>query len=226
MSEGVGTLEPHSNIQPGTAIGAAGDAVDEELASLPGPPRGERRATLGLLAATALASIAMAASLAGDARYAFASSSAADLGDLRTAPADAFHPNEYARGEAMLGAAGAIRFERPFQADSFRIAPVAGRPDVWVELRVPDGVAPDRYVPPTSFAGRLVRFGEAGPRNRGLADAVHELTGQPVPAGAWLLVDGEAPAHARWAVALVAIFTAFAAWNALAIARLVRRPRD
>jgi hypothetical protein len=52
---------------------------------------------------------------------------------------------------------------------------------------------------------------------------VTDLTGQAVPAGAWLLVDGESPAQARWAVALVVLFAGFAAWNALAIARLARR---
>jgi hypothetical protein len=96
---------------------------------------------------------------------------------------------------------------------------------VWVEIRVPEGVESDRFVPPTAFSGRLARFASAGPRHRGLASAIGELTSQKVPAGAWLLVDGETPAHARWAVALVALFVGFAAWNAVAIAKLVRRVR-
>ena len=88
---------------------------------------------------------------------------------------------------------------------------------------MPSGIEPGRYVPPTSFAGRLVRFDAAGPRHRGLAASVTELTGQPVPPGAWLLVDGEAPSQSRWAVALVVLFAGFAAWNAFVIARLARR---
>ena len=32
-----------------------------------------------------------------------------------------------------------------------------------------------------------------------------ELTGQPVPPGAWLLVDGESPSQSRWAVVLVVL---------------------
>jgi hypothetical protein len=125
----------------------------------------------------------------------------------------------------MLGGGGSIRFERSFESDTFRVAPVAGRPDVWVELRVPAGIDPERYVPPTAFTGRLVRFDAAGPRHRGLARSVTALTGQPVPTDAWLLVDGESPAQARWAVALVVLFAGFAAWNALAISRLARRVR-
>jgi hypothetical protein len=199
------------------------ESIDEELASLPGPPRRERRATLVLMAVTALASLAMVASLVGDAAFAFAGAGAIDLGDLRTTPAGELAANSYVRGEAMLGGAGAIRFEHPFESDWYRLAPVAGRPDVWVELRVPEKVSSDRFVPPTSFAGRLVRFDGAGPRHRGLASSVADLTSTRVPEGAWLLVDGEAPGHARWAVALVALFAAFAAWNAITILRLVRR---
>jgi hypothetical protein len=204
-------------------VSPAEEAVDPELASLPEPPRRERSATLVLLALTALASLAMVITLARDAAYAFAPPSVAELGDLRVAPAASLVPNSYAHGEAMLGAGGSIRFERSFVADTFRVAPVAGRPDVWVELRVREGIDPERYVPPTSFTGRLVRFDAAGPRHRGLAGSVSELTGQPVPAGAWLLVDGESPAQSRWAVALVVLFAGFALWNALAIGRLVRK---
>jgi hypothetical protein len=167
----------------------------------------------------------MVAKLAGDAAYAFASPEVAELGNLRTAPATGLSPNSFVRGEGMLGGAGSIRFERSLESDTFRLAPVAGRPDVWVELRVPAGIDPERYVPPTSFAGRLVHFEAAGPRHRGLAKSVTALTGQPVLVGAWLLVDGESPAQSRWAVALVALFAGFAAWNALAIARLARKVR-
>lgn len=203
--------------------GEARDAFDPELAALPDPPRAERGATLLLLAVTALAALAMVVALARDAAYAFATGGVHDLGNLRLAPAASLSANAYARGEGMLGGGGSIRFERSFESDSFRVAPVAGRPDVWVELRVPSGVDPERYVPPTSFAGRLVRFDAAGPRHRGLARSVTELTGQPVPDGAWLLVDGEAPAQARWAVALVALFAGFAMWNVVTLARLVRK---
>jgi len=210
-------------LSPGAGAPGERDAVDPELASLPEPPRAERKATLLLLATTALASLAMVALLARDAAYAFTASHVTDLGDLRVAPAGAFVANEYARGVGMLGGAGAIRFERSFESDSYRVAPVAGRPDVWVELRVPDGVDPERYVPPTSFAGRLVRFDAAGPRHRGLVGAVASLTGQTVPNGAWLLVDGESPDGARWVVALVAMFAVFAAWNVITIGRIVRK---
>ena len=204
-------------------LGKTADEVDPELVALPDPPRGERRATVLVLAVTAIASVAMVLSLWRDAAYALAADRETDLGDLKSAPAGSFGPNAFVQARGMLGAAGAIRYERPFIEDSFRVAPVAGRPDVYVEMRVPNGEETARYVPPTEFHGRLLRFDAVGPRHRGLRGAIADRTGTPVPANAWLLVSGEAPEQARWAVALVLLFAGFAAWNAAAIARLLRR---
>ena len=205
----------------------AADEVDPELLALPDPPKTDRTWTVALLAITVLASVLMMVSLVRDALYAFTPSHPVDLGDLhgafRNQGLDASLDNHYVRGEAMLGAAGAIRYERAFDSDSYRVAPVAGRPDVWVEIRVPDGQESSRFVPPTQFSGRLVRFAEVGPRHRGLQDAIGSVGGGQVPANAWLLVDGEPPVAARWAVSLVILFFGFAMWNAVAIQRLLRK---
>jgi hypothetical protein len=205
------------------------DGLDPELLALPAPPKRERTLTVLLLALTALSSCAMSFALRGDAAYAFGGGSAGaalDLGELRDANIKgASSDNRFARGQGVLGAAGAIRFERPFESDSYRLSPVAGRRDLWVEVRVPAGEETGRYVPPTTFAGRLVPFDQAGPRHRGLVNAIETATGEAVPTGAKVLVDEEVPARARWAVALAAVFLAFAVWNAAAIARLLRRAR-
>jgi hypothetical protein len=199
------------------------EEVDPELLGLPDPPKKERTMTLVLLAVTALAALAMVFALRRDAAYAFVSPRAVQLGSLQSAATDTFSDNLFVNGSGMLGAAGAIRYERPFEGDSYRLSPVAGRQDLWVEVRVPAGQENARYVPPTRFDGRLVRLDRAGPRHRGLAKAAFDATGQEVPTNAWLLVDGESPSNARWAVALVALFLAFAMWNLAVIARLVRR---
>ena len=202
---------------------AAADEVDPELVALPDPPKSERSWTIVVLLVTVLASTAMMVSLVRDAVYAFTPSHPADLGELHGAQIDGALDNHYVRGEAMLGAAGALRYERAFDSDSYRVAPVAGRPDVWVEIRVPDGQESSRFVPPTQFSGRLVRFAEVGPRHRGLRDAIASVGGGRVPENAWLLVDGEPPMAARWAVSLVVLFFGFAMWNAVAIQRLLRK---
>lgn len=213
---------------PTHQVGAP-DELDPELLELPDPPKRERTVTVALLLVTAIASLAMVLALRRDAAYAFAPSAARDLGDLNAAPASAFVENELVRGDAMLGAANAIRYERPLTSGSYRLMPVTrsgGASDLWVEVRVPPRGENVRWVPPSRLEGRLVRFDTAGPRHRGLADAVREATGQEVPKGAWLLVDGAAPSDARWAVLLVALFAGFAAWNAFATAKLLRRVKS
>jgi hypothetical protein len=131
--------------------------------------------------------------------------------------------NGYVSASAMLGAAHAIRYERPLVSESFRLMPVVGRPNVWVEVRVPAGAENIRYVPPSQFTGRLVKFESAGPKHRGLASAITDATGQKVPEASWLLVEGEAPTGARWAIMLIAMFLGFAVWNLAVVAKLLRK---
>lgn len=202
------------------------DAIDPELLDLPDPPKRERSVTVGMLVFTAFASLAMVVSLRGDATYAFAPAHPIDLGDLGAAPAAAFLENGFVTGTGMLGAAKAIRYERPLVSDSFRLMPVAGRPNVWVEVRVPAGSENIRYVPPSQFTGRLVKFESAGPKHRGLAAAVSDATGQKVPEASWLLVEGDAPTGARGAILLVLMFLGFALWNITAAAKLLRKVAD
>lgn len=208
--------------QPLVETGRGSEELDPELLGLPDPPKRDRTLTVALLLLTAIASVAMVVALRRDAAYAFAPDRARDVGDLTSVSTDGFVENEYVHGRAMLGAAHAIRYERPLVSGSFRLMPVAGRPNVWVEVPVPPRGENIRWVPPSEVTGRLVRFDAAGPRHRGLADAVRDATGEAIPSGSWLLVDGAAPDGARWAVMLVVLFIGFAMWNAFATAKLLR----
>ncbi len=199
------------------------EEVDPELLQLPDPPRRERRSTLVLMAIAAAASAAMAFSLTRDAAYAFRSAVATDLGDLAVSPPSAFVSNALVQGHGRLAGAGALRYERPFETDSYRIAPVAGSADVWVELRVPSGEESNRFVPKSEFSGRLVRFADAGLRHRGLRSAIEERTGQKVGSDAYLVIDGQTPSDARAFAFLWAMFASFALWNIVTIVRLVRK---
>jgi hypothetical protein len=204
------------------------DAPDPELVALPRPPRRQRTFTLAILSLACVLAMAMAIALRHDVAYAVTSGSAASLGDLRTVSSDTLAANEnrLVRAEALLGAAGGIRYERALSEDTFRALPVAGRRDVWVDVRVPAGQENGRWEPPRSLGGRLVRFDAAGPRHRGLASAIEQTTHESVASEAFLLVDGEDPAHVRWSVVLAAMFFGFAAYNALSIVRLVRRVKE
>lgn len=200
--------------------------VDEELLSLPDPPKKERSWTVALLALTATISLLMAFSLRRDVAYAFSDKLPRHLGSLQALDVSSLKDNEHVHGTAMLGVAGAVRFERPLTDTTYRLLPVAGRTDVWAEVRVPAGSENGRYVPPTEVSGRIVRFGHAGLRHRGLNEPASRALGEGVSADAWLLVNEETPATARWAVFLTAVCLAFAAWNAYTIRKLLVRVRD
>jgi hypothetical protein len=203
------------------------EELDPELLSLPDPPRRERTLTVVVLAIAAVLSLAMVFALRHDVAYAVSDGTAADVGDLHavTGTSLAGFENRYVRAEGLLGAAGGIRYERPFVDDTFRTLPVAGRSDLWVDVRVPAGQESGRWEPPRTFVGRLVRFQAAGPRHRGLAGAIEQASNTAVPAGAWLVIDGEAPGKARWTILLAVMFLGCAAWNLIAISRIVRKVR-
>ncbi len=198
---------------------------DPELLALPAPRRRERGATLLVMGVTALASVAMAMLLSGEARYALSPGQPVEVTDLTSFAPAAQLANRYVRGHGLLATGGAVKYGRPAEGDSFRLAPIASNPKIWVEIRVPEGFEGPRFVPPSTFAGRLVPLHQAGIRHAGLGGSVAE-TGAIVPDDAWVLVDGDSPRASRWAVALVALLVGFACWNLLGIARIVRRVRD
>lgn len=200
------------------------DGPDPELEALPEPRRPGRRPTLFMLAVTGVLSLGMAWALSGEARYALVGGQPVEVGNL--AAYSPSHENQWVHGEGLLAASGAIRYERPLESDSYRLAQVAGNERLWVEVGVPEGMEGPRFVPPTSFVGRLVPMHEAGLRHRGLDEAVSEKTDTVVPADAWLLIDGEAPATTRWALGLVALFLGFAAFNVWGLIRLLRPVKE
>lgn len=175
------------------------------------------------MAVTALAALAMGSALGGEALFALAHGRPQEVADLATLAPGPELANQYVRGHGLLGTVGAVRYGRPAEGDSFRLAPVAGNPRIWVEIRVPEGFEGPRFVPPSTFAGRLVPLGDAGLRHAGLGGAVPD---GHLPADAWLLVDGNSPRASRWALALVALLLGFAVWNLAAIGKVLRRVRD
>jgi hypothetical protein len=210
------------------ATGEAGrDELDPELLALPDPPHRARTFTVAVLILASIAALSMVVTLRHDVTYAFRDATPLDVGDLRTVDdaALASAENRYVRAEGLIGATG-IRYERPFVEDTFRTVLVAGRGDLWVDVRVPAGQESGRWQPPSTFAGRLVRLGAAGPRHRGLAGAIEEnahLGSARAIGRAWLLIDGEQPESARWSVVLAVMFLGFAAWNFGAVARILRK---
>ncbi len=201
-------------------------SADADLAALPPPPRRGRALALGLLGATGLAAACVAVGVADEARYALGPATPRDLGALAQAPADPRANGGFVRGFGRLSERGAVRYGRPFEQDTFRVAAVEGSPRLWVEVRLPGGIEPPGWLPPTTFVGRLVPLAHAGLSHRGLAEAVRAASGAAVPEGAALLVDGATPAASRWALGLEAVLAAIVGWCAFELVRLSRRVRD
>ena len=199
---------------------------DPDLVALPAPRREERRFTVLLMVATALASAWMIFSLRGEVGYALSSPAPLELGDLAQATPAAELANRYVRASGLLASVGSIRYERPMEGDSFRLAPLAGNPKVWIEIRVPEGMEGPKFAPPTSFVGRLVPFREAGIRHAGLARSVEAAGGAKISPDAWVLVDGSSPRASRWSIALGLLLAYFTGWNLYGVFKLMRRVRD
>jgi hypothetical protein len=200
-------------------------SADPELLSLPRPPRVQRTLSLVLMTVTALLALVMTLALAGDVHFAFVSAVPDDVGNLMHFVPDTSMQNRFVRGTGMLSAASAIRYDRPMERDSFRLAPLAGNDKIWVEMRIPEGVEAAQFVPPATFVGRLLPMHSAAFRYRGLGRSIREVTGAAVSDDAWVLVDGATPTSSRWTVALAALFAIFAAYNLVTIARIVRPVR-
>ncbi len=209
---------------PERPVAAGGE--DPELVALPAPPRRERTAAVVLMLLTAAAALWMAFALLGEARYAISSGQPLEVGDLTSLRPGGDMANRYVRASGLLGTAGAIRYGRAAEGDSFRLAPIAGNPGLWVEIRVPEGFEGPRFVPPTTFAGRLVPFRTSGIRHERLLRSVQDQTQTIVPQDAWLLIDGSSPRASRWAVALASLFAGFALWNVAGVARVLSRVKD
>lgn len=200
-----------------------GEAVDPDLEALPEPRRPGRNLTLVAMTLTAVLALLMAFMLRGEATYALRSEAPVELENLAELTPRPELANRLVHGDALLGSTGAIRYGRPLEGDTFRLAPVAGNDKVWVEIRVPEGMEGPRFVPPTSFVGRLVPFAAAGLGHSDLAEAVEEAThAARVPPGAWILIDDQTPASTRWALGLIGLFLGFAAFNLYGLYRLTR----
>jgi hypothetical protein len=210
--------EPKSTPESPEAPGGS----DRELAELPAPRRPWRRATLVTLGTGAALSLLLAALVLPDVTYSLKGGSPRDLGDLTAARLDPGLADSWVHGEGQLSSTRAIRYARPLENDTYRLASVEGNPKLWVQVRVPANEEGPRFVPPDSFVGRLLPMSKLGLRQRGLPEAVSRTGVEAPPSDGWLLVDGESPAAMRWAFGLLALLLAFFAFNLVGLVRLTR----
>ncbi|GAC1538293.1 MAG: hypothetical protein NVS3B10_02750 [Polyangiales bacterium] len=172
----------------------AEDAYDAELAALAGRrgAAGHAVATLARVVAI-VAAAALVFALRYDLRFAAASRSPVDLPGSPTEAQLDGAAHRVVSLPGVPGGVGAVDYQRPLGRAMFRLAPLVDRPDVYVELRLPEGIDPVRYIPPTSLRGRLVPIDEGGARFASARALIAEATGRPAPARAWILEQGAEP---------------------------------
>jgi hypothetical protein len=210
---------------PELVASAADPLIDPELVALPRPPRQERTISVLLMALTGLLAAFMTAALASDVTYAFAGNAPEPVGELsKLAPGPGLR-NTFVRGDGIVRQDAAIRYQRPLESDSFQLVPIAGNDRIWVELRVPPGEAGAAAAPPMTFVGRLLPMQSIAFGLGGLRRSVAATSAAPIAADAWVLVDGATPVSSQWTVALAALLAAFAAYNLVMIARILRPAR-
>jgi hypothetical protein len=203
--------------------------ADADLEALPPPRRPWRKLTLAVMSLTLLGSLALLLSLGGELSFSFGSKAPRGVGELSSFSPQAGDANTWVQGEGALEIGDAIAYRRPLESDSYRLSRVSGARKLWVQVRVPrDDDDPDhkRFVPPSSFVGRLVPVDQGGVRLSQLGTAIADAGRPPLPGDAWLLIDGEAPATTRWTLGVGMLLVGFAAFNAFGLRRLLRPAAD
>lgn len=172
----------------------AEDAYDAELEAI----AESRTAPLARIAFIArvfavVAAAALAFALRYDLRYAFASHAPIDLGAAPSGQQLSSSSHQLVTMTGVPGGVGAVDYRRPMGDSLYRLAPLVDRGDVYVELKLPQGIDPTRYIPPTSLRGRLVPMDEAGARFSSARSMITDATGQPPPASTYILEEGAEP---------------------------------
>lgn len=203
LTEQVHEVPSHPD-EPGVPLPPiAEDAHDPELEALASThAQGPRRALTVVRLITIIAAALLVAALRHDLRYALASDNPTDLSSSASIEQLRSAAHSYVSLTGIPGGVGAVDYRRAVQSGVYRLAPLVDRPEVFVELRLPDGVEPSRFVPPTTVAGRLVPLDEGGVRFGDARDLLERATGRSVPANAFLLESGARPSLRAPAVVL------------------------
>ncbi len=196
------------------------DDPDEELIALPAPPRGQRLTAMTLMAAVVGLALAMMLQLRGDLVYFFGSDRAVDIGEATGADLAALETNDYVRVRGTPMLSGLIRFQRPLLGE-FVVFPLAGQRQIFVQLpseRLDDPVLSARG----QYNGRLMTFGELGPRYRAVRSYLQETMGMPVTTESFVVLAEQPPKSYGWTFALFALCIGIIAVNVWLMLRWFR----
>ena len=211
--------------QPGVPFAPiADDAFDPDLERIAFErDRVGERALAGVRMFSIAVAGLLAFALRNDLRYALGPSSPIELSPRATAAELDAASHHHVAMKGIPGGVGAVDYRRPLQSGTYRLAPLVDRPDVYAELRLPDGVDPRRFVPPTFIEGRLVPLDAGGVRFGDARALIEGSTGKPAPAPAYLIEVGARPTVRNPAVALGALALLVCAAQGAALLAQLRR---
>jgi hypothetical protein len=196
--------------------GGRGGALDPELVVLAPPPQTQRMAALTVMAAAVVALMALAFSLVGDMAYALHAEQPRDLGSATTLDPKSLASNTFVRMSGVPTVARAVQFRQGFGTVHRVFAP-AGQHTVYVRVQERGGESFVR----SEFTGRLVTFGELGPRYAELAKVMQQQH-MPVSSETYLLLADDRPRDYRWSWAIGLLCLAFVGLDAYFIVRWFR----
>lgn len=188
----------------------------QELATLPRSNGLLRSLTAFLLGLTLLASAAMALGLRHDAAFTLTAGAPRDLGELGKVRPSAEMANQWVRAEAVL-ADVSLDYRRPFDASTFRLIPVPGDAQIFVQVEVLPNAG--EFIMPSSFVGRLLPLTQLGVNHLGLKSALEARFGSGA-SSAWVLLDGEGPVTNRWVLGFAVLCLGFFVFSALGLVTL------
>jgi hypothetical protein len=165
-----------------------------------------------IMALTVVASLAFLVSLRADIGYFFASSTAADLGDISDVTPAALRPNTFVRIEGTPMASGTVRYSRLVSGATYTVFPLAGQRNVFVQVPL-DGPRDERNLSRREFSGRLVTFGQLGGRFGQVRSYLGETMDMPVSSESFLLLADETPGNYGWALFLAGLSLLFVLIN-------------
>jgi len=202
----------------------AEDAYDAELEALADArfESARRFATFARIFAI-VASLALAWALRADLRYAMAPHAATDLGANPTPAQLDGAAHQYVSITGVPGGVGAVDYKRPLGDAMYRLAPLVDHPDVFVELQLPQGVDPTRFIPPTTVRGRLVPMDEGGARFASARALIGYATGHNPPQKAWILQEGAEPSWSSPGAVIAVIALLLAAFQVVTLVAPRRR---
>jgi hypothetical protein len=194
------------------------DRIDPELSSLPTPPK-KRRRNPWIMLLVILIGCFMLYWLRTDLAYFFRSETPLELGDVTDIDLAKVESNSYVHISGIPNPTKVVKFTKRLSKGFFRLFPLVGTTDVFVQLHVREDSAEEKAKKekkktdelPGEFTGRAIRFadlektGIASSSYKNIRDFFFEKFYMTVPEGSMLIMDGDNP-KSYWVYPLLAAF--------------------